>query len=117
MRYRKLDAAGDMTFGHGVNDYLIDIPQAPAQAVLTRLKLFLGEWFADTAAGTAWRTKVLGRYTGPTYDPEIQARIIGTQGVTELVAYESIQSAETRVVRFRATVNTAYGPAAVEESL
>ena len=43
--------------------------------------------------------------------------IIGTPKVTELLAYESVQHPETRRITFRATVNTAYGQASVEEPI
>ena len=52
MRYRKLDAAGDMTFGNGIGAFYVDIPEAPAQAVMTRLRMEQGEWFLDAKAGT-----------------------------------------------------------------
>ena len=63
MRYRKLDARGDMIFGHGSADYYRDQPEAVAQAAVTRLRLKLGEWFADTSDGTNWDGAVLGRHT------------------------------------------------------
>lgn len=52
-RYRRLDwnipdpqrVGGDMVWGHGDRDMLVDSPTAVAQAVLTRLKLWQGEWF------------------------------------------------------------------------
>ena len=42
MRYRPLDANGDYTVGI---PFLVNSPACVGQAVLTRLKLFLGEWF------------------------------------------------------------------------
>jgi hypothetical protein len=54
MRYRKLDANGDYTFGGGSNDFLVNTPETVAQAVMTRLNLLQGEWFLDTTAGMPW---------------------------------------------------------------
>lgn len=109
MRYRKLDANGDYSFGNNQHDFYRDVREAPAQAVMTRLHLHDGEWFLDTADGTAWNTRVLGRYTGSLHDPEIRARIVGTEKVTEITAYESRIDPNTRKLVIHATISTAYG--------
>ena len=89
MRYRKLDAAGDMVLGGGQAAFYRNQPEAVAQAVKTRLAMRLGEWFLDTSAGTPWNTKILGKFTIPTRDATIRARILGTTGVTSIDAYSS----------------------------
>ncbi len=50
MRYRAWDANGDYTFGQGSKNFLVNSPQCVAQAVVSRLRLQLGEWFIDTSA-------------------------------------------------------------------
>jgi hypothetical protein len=115
MKYRALDAGGDMRFGHGLADFLIDTPEAVAQAVRTRLQLLRGEWFLDKREGTPYQTKVLGRNTGATRDPAIRRRILGTQGVTEIVAYSS--TLEGRSFSVSATINTVFGQTTVEAVL
>ena len=50
MRYRRLTATGDYVFGQGSLDYLSDA-DAAAQAVKTKLKLLLGEWWENTGDG------------------------------------------------------------------
>lgn len=109
MRYRKLDASGDMVFGGGQAAFWRDTPEAPAQAVLTRLELRLGEWFLDLTDGTPWETRVLGKHTADTRDPVIRARILGTTGVTGIAAYDSQLDRETRVMGAQATIDTLYG--------
>jgi hypothetical protein len=117
MRYRKLDANGDMVFGRQQADFWRDVPDAPAQAVWTRLQLYLGDWFLDTSDGTPWRTQVLGKYTGSTRDPAIQARTLGTQNVTAIHAYASQVNRDTRVFNVQMTIDTLYGQANVSVQL
>lgn len=112
-----MSADRDYTFGHGIDDFFVDEVAAPAQAVLTRLMLLRGEWFVDTDDGTAWATRVLGRNTGSTYDPEIQSRIIGTKDVRGLIRYESINNAETRELTIRAAIETTFGIITVQGTL
>lgn len=117
MRYRKLSPRGDYTLGHGAADFWRDVPQAPAQAVVTRLRLLSGEWFLDLAEGTPYQTGVLGKHTQATYDPIIRDRILGTEGVTEITEYQSLFDGETRTLTITATINTVYGTATIHEVL
>ena len=117
MRYRKLDANGDMMFGRQQADFWRDVPDAPAQAVWTRLQLYLGDWFLDTSDGTPWRTQVLGKYTGSTRDPVIQTRTLGTLNVTGITAYASQVNRDTRDFNVQTTIDTAYGRGYVNVNL
>ncbi len=45
MRYRREDADGDYTFGSGDDTWLINSPEAVAQAVKTRFELWYGHGF------------------------------------------------------------------------
>ena len=119
MRYRKLAqpvtqnvfslSGGDYSFGHGAADFYVNQPEVVAQLVLTRLGLWLGEWFLALDDGTDWNTKVLGRLTERTRDPVIQARILETPGVTEIVSYSSSLNRDTRGFSIDALINTIYG--------
>lgn len=109
MRYRRLDKNYDMMFGHCKNDFWIDVPDAPAQAVLTRLMMNYGEWFLDPTAGTPWSTKVLGKYTDNTRDAVIRSRISGTQGVNSIIQYSSDLDRDTRHFGAQAQIDTIYG--------
>ena len=117
MRYRKLSPTGDYTFGHGQADFYRDVPEAPAQAVKTRLHLQLGEWFLDSSEGTPWKTRVLGKYTGSTRDPVIRTRILGSQGVTGIAEYSSALNRDTRGFSVNCTIDTQYGAAVVSETM
>jgi hypothetical protein len=103
--------------GHGSADYLRNSPEMVLQAVMTRLKLYAGEWFNDTSEGTPWRTQVLGRYTKTKYDSAIRRRILRTQGVTGITEYRSAFDGETRNLTVEATIGTIYGEARIQEVL
>lgn len=117
MRYRKLDANGDYTFGHSQASFYANQVEAVAQAVQTRLKLWAGEWFTDTSDGTPWQTEILGKYTQRTLDTVIKERILGTPGVTQLLAFNSAINSNTRALTVSATISTAYGATQVITSL
>lgn len=117
MRYRKLDAEGDYTFGNQQADFHRDSPLAVAQAVRTRLLLNQGEWFIDTAAGMPWATQVLGERTTGTRDGAIKKRILGTAGVTQIDTYASEFDPSTRKLVVTVTITTRYGQTSLSETL
>ncbi len=114
MRYRKLDENGDYVIGTG-SDFYKDSPEAVAQAVRTRLDLWKGEWFVNTGDGTPYQTDVLGkRFAGKNYDAVIKQRILQTQGVKEIVSYQSTFNGDSRKLEIQATINTIYGQTTVQ---
>jgi hypothetical protein len=114
MRYRRLTADGDMTFGMGQANYHRDTPEGVAQATMTRLALRKGAWFLDTTTGTDYDNAVLGVRTADSRDLEIRTRILETQGVTGITSYASTLDPATRTFRVNAVVDTLYGRAKVE---
>jgi hypothetical protein len=110
MRYRQLDAQGDYTVGL---PFLVNSPQCVAQSIKTRLKLWQGEWFLDNTAGTPWRQSILGRSANP--DAFIKQAILGTQGVTALVSYNS--SLSGRVLTVSGVVNSLFSQVPFSVSL
>jgi len=117
MRYRKLDADGDFVFGGSAADFLVNTPEAVAQAVLTRLRLHRGEWFLDTTVGMPWESAVIGRNTQGTADAAIRTCILGTTGVTEITAYASSLDSTTRKLTVTVTITTLYGTTTIETTL
>ena len=109
MRYRALSVTGDYQFGR-IGVFLIDTPEAVAQAIRTRLNLWTGEWFLNTNEGTPYETRVLGAGTQGTRDAAVRERILGTPGVLSLITYSSAVDAD-RKMTVSATVETVYGPA------
>lgn len=117
MRYRKLDANGDYVWGHQQGDFYRDQAEGVAQAVQTRLRLTLGEWFLDVTDGMPWNTQVLGKYTQDQYDTAIRDRILGTTGVTEIIDYSSVVDSQARTLTVTATINTQYGQTTLTTTL
>lgn len=117
MRVRMLTATGDIAYGQGSANYLVDSRAAVAQEVQTTLLLFQGEWFLDITAGVPWFTQVAGVGTIPIYDQVIKQAIQGVQGVTAIVNYSSILDRVTRALTVTATINTQFGITQVQVSL
>jgi len=109
MRVRKMSANGDMTFGGGQTNFWINVPDAVAQAVKTRLALRLGEWFLDTSDGTPWNTRVLGKYTGSVRDATLRARILGTPNLTKITVYSSSVNRDSRAYSVNLIADTSFG--------
>lgn len=108
MRYRALDANGDMTWGGNSGNFLINRAEAVVQALQTRLKLWAGEWFLDVTAGVPYLTQVFGKHTQATADAAIKATILNTNGVTGIASYSSTLDHATRRYAVQASINTQF---------
>lgn len=113
MRYRKQDEQGDYSFGSGLNNFHIDSAEAVAQAIETRLKLWIGEWFADTSDGTGWSQTILGKQSKNLYELTLRQRVLETFGVTSIESFQSSLDSDTRRLTVSMTVNTIYGQTTV----
>lgn len=116
MRYRKLSPAGDSTFCSGATSFLVDTPEAVAQAARTRMRLYAGEWFLDKREGLNLDL-ILGYGTQDTRDREVQQRILNTKGVTAIDTYSSQVDSVLRAFVVSATIDTLYGKATIKEAL
>lgn len=117
MQYRALSPTGDYQFGLGSRNFLANSPATVAQAVQTRLLLSQGEWFLDVTEGTPYGTEILGEGTVPTYDLAIRARILGTEGVTDIASYSSSFNSAIRGVSVAVTIDTVYGSFVTENGV
>jgi len=108
MRLRAMTSSGDMQFGNGTGNFLINSPAMVAQLVMTRLDLWCGQWFLDFSQGTPYSTSILGKNTKSTYDGAITQRILSTPGVASLQTYQS-QLNSARKLTWEATINTLFG--------
>lgn len=114
MRYRKLTADDDYSFGNSQLDFYRDVPEAVAQSVKTRLLLWLGEWFLNVDEGTPYLQGILGKYSVEVANVTIQDRVLSTTGVVDIQNYESIKDADNRRLSVEFDLDTIYGPTSVE---
>jgi len=111
MKYRQLSPTGDYQFGHGQADFFVNNANGVAQLILTRLKLFQGEWFLDFTQGTPWEQEIVAvKVPQVVRDTALQTVITQTQGVNNLLSYSSLVDPNTRNMRVAAIVNTIFGP-------
>lgn len=111
MRYRRLDVNGDYTFGQNRLAFLLKT-DAVAQAIYTRLKLLLTEWWEDPEDGLPLFQAILGARTNrgtQAIDLILQKRIRNTTDVTDLYDFTSTFDNETRKYTFQCRVDTVYG--------
>ena len=110
MRYRRLTATGDYVFGQGGLDYAADA-DAAAQAVRTKLKLLLGEWWENTGDGLPlFQQILLQRATADgiqTVDLLIKQRIMEVAEVTNVQITKS--SVKDRQYQADVIIETIYG--------
>ena len=110
MRYRRLTATGDYVFGQGSLDYLSDA-DAAAQAVKTKLKLLLGEWWENTGDGLPlFQQILLQRATADgiqTVDLLIKQRIMEVAEVTNVQIIGS--TVKDRQYQADVIIETIYG--------
>lgn len=119
MIYRRLDANGDYTFGQNRQAFLSK-EEGVAQAIYTRLKLLLAEWWEDTTDGLPLFQAILGARTNSgtrAIDLILQKRIRGTTGVTDIFDFSSTFSSETRTYSFQCQVDTVYGTISLDEEV
>ena len=113
MRVRAQTASGDMTFGTGAANYLVNSPAAVAQLVSSGLQLWLGSFFLDTSAGMDWEGEVLGKNTETTRDGAIIDFIRSIQGVTSVQDYSSSFNPASRVFTVSCSLFTQFSQNAI----
>jgi hypothetical protein len=117
MKYRKLSSTGDYVFGNGNMDFYTNSPEAVGQSVVTRLKLWVNEWFLNVEEGTLWLQGVIGKQQQSTVDTILRSRILETQGVTDITSYDSIIDPDTRKLSLNVTIDTLYGSTTIQAAI
>src|SRR5690606_15887722 len=110
----RLDESGDLvTRGR----MFLTERAAIAQTVVTRLKLFLGEYFRDVTDGTPWFQQILGKPENlNAVEAILRNRIARTPGVVRLLSFELQFDLDSRTLSVQAQVLTQYGDADVQFS-
>ncbi|MFT0547502.1 hypothetical protein ACMHYO_14365 [Allopusillimonas ginsengisoli] len=84
--------------------------EAIAQTVVTRLKLFLGEYFRDVTDGTPWFQQILGKFENiNAVEAILRNRIARTQGVVRLLSFDLQFDLDARTLSVQSRVLTVYG--------
>lgn len=80
------------------------------QTIETRLRLFMGEYFRDITEGTPWFQLILGKEkTLTSRDAAIKNRVINTDGVVKITAYNANTEYGSRSYNVSMSVLTKYG--------
>jgi len=84
--------------------------QAIAQTIVTRLKLFLGEYFRDVTDGTPWFQQILGKPANlNAVEAILRNRIARSPGVVRLLSFDLQFDLNSRALSVQAQVLTVYG--------
>lgn len=114
MIYRKLDENGDYVFGRNQNNYTSDA-SAVQQAVTTRLRQLIYEWWEDLEDGVPLWQKVLGSRDKSGAEKIIRDRIQKTQYVKSILSFTPTWDNENRTLTIQASVDTDFGQIEVNE--
>jgi len=110
--YLAIDANGETQW----NSPLYDLA-AVEQAILTRLRLLQGEWWADLADGLPLWQSILAQAASPQalnqMELLISVRITGTPFVSNLANISVTFNKATRQFSFSAVANTQFGQVAI----
>lgn len=114
MQVRRLDDGGDLvTRGRMFQSGR----EAIAQTVVTRLKLFLGEYFRDVTDGTPWFQQILGKPENlNAVEAILRNRIAHSPGVVRLLSFDLQFDLDARALSIQSQVLTAYGEQDVQFS-
>lgn len=111
MTVRRLDENGDIATQ---GQQFISGREEIAQTVLTRLRLFLGEYFRDITDGTPWYEQILGKFQSlSNAEAALRARIANTDGVIRLTSFEAAFDIASRKYTVTAGILTKFGVAEV----
>ena len=108
MTVRRLDTQAGDIITSGVQ--FIGDKEEVAQTISTRLRLFLGEYFRDIKDGTAYWEIIFNKNAAPQLrDSEIKRRIVETEGVTQVLTFESNYDINSRNYTVKTEVLSIYG--------
>jgi len=104
MRVSKITNEGDWTFGKGKADYAVN-SAAIRQNVVTRLREFKNDWYADVNSGIDWFGLLGSRGNENAILRSIEKTILETEGVATITTLRlsSINSNRVAFIQIRFT--------------
>jgi len=108
MRYRRLSTEHEPVYGGGRNSFVTNV-DAVAQAILTKIRLFQGEWWENLVEGTPMFQAILGTIPAnkEAIDRILSERILA---VPNVISIEELYSTiNNRIYSVIIRVNTAFG--------
>lgn len=107
MTVRRLDANGEIVTS---GSQFLTGAEEIAQTIVTRLRLFLGEYFRDITDGTPWFQNILVKSGSlESKDAAIKIRIVRTPNVIGLTRYNSDYDIDSRTYSISGEVLTPFG--------
>lgn len=116
MIYRKLDDNGDYVFGGNKNSYTSGAA-AVEQAVATRLRQMIYEWWEDLEDGIPVWQQILGNRDKDKAKKIIQERIGRTKHVKSILSFTADWDNDKRILTIQAVVDTEFGQIEIKEVL
>lgn len=114
MIYRKLDSAGDYVFGSNKNSYITSI-DAVRQAVLTRLRQLIYEWWEDLEDGLPLWQQIVGNRDKGKAEDIIRKRVQRTKHVKSILYFKSEWDSNNRKLTIHIIIDTEFGQIEFEE--
>lgn len=114
MIYRLLDENGDYTFGGNAQSFTEGAP-AVRQAVVTRLRQLIYEWWESLEDGVPLWQKIIASRDIEAAQKIIRERIENTKYVKSVISYETQWDNENRKLTVTAVVDTAFGTIELDE--
>ena len=115
MRYRALDENGDFTLGNA--HAYIDGVDAVRQAVITRLRLLVYEWWEDINDGVPYWQKIIASRDVAAAEQIIRERIQQTSHVLSILSFDPVWDNENRTLMIRVAIQSEYGAFSIDEEV
>ncbi|MDQ0202469.1 hypothetical protein [Pectinatus haikarae] len=115
MIYRALDENGDYVLNNG-NAFFSDA-DAVRQAVITRLRQLIYEWWESLEDGVPFWQKIIAQRDKAAAEKIIRERIEQTDKVMSVISYTPTWDNENRALTINAEIQTEYGAITIEEAM
>ena len=106
MRVSRISASGDWTFGKGFANYTANA-DAVRQNVVTRIRSFKNDWFADIKHGIDWINLLGQRVNEKSILAAIEKTVLDTPGVSTITRLR-LSTSKDRVARIELQFTTLF---------